>query len=85
MYNFSNLCPMTSLNMKTSRTLNPRKEKAINKRIRNTLKGIKKEEVVIKAKAEVEVNIVVKVETEIRAEVKANDKVETEDDLETSQ
>lgn len=86
----SSQCSMTSLNMRTFRTSNPRKEKALNNKDRSIREGIKKEVVVVKVNIESEVNIegevktVVRAETNVRAEVKANVKVETEDVLETS-
>jgi hypothetical protein len=78
MSNISSQCSMTSPNMRTFRTSNPRKEKAINNRNRIIREGIKKEVVVVK------VNIEGEVKAEVRAEVRANDIVETEDVLNTS-
>ena len=80
----SSQCSMTSLNMRTFRTSNPRKEKALNNKDRSIREGIKKEVVVVKVNIESEVNIEGEVKTVVRAEVKANDTVEAEDVLETS-
>ena len=84
MSNISSQCSMTSLNMRTFRTSNPRKEKAINNRDRIIREGIKKEAVVIKVNIEGEVKAEVRAETKVRAEARANDIVETEDVLNTS-
>jgi len=80
----SSQCSMTSLNMRTFRTSNPRKEKALNNKDRIIREGIKKEVVVVEVNIEGEVKTVVRAETKVRAEVKANDTVEAEDVLETS-